>query len=480
MVSWLKLTYHHRLFAGLVLYSLLLLAGFTLFQYQREKQFKAEELDARLQTINTSVLNDIKQSGKIPEHLNLPSQYKDLRVSIIDRNGRMVYDNFLDTLPEADHRQRDEVAKALCSGHGYAVRRHSESTGNTYFYSATAEGGYIVRTAVPYSVPLLELLSADYAFIWVMVGVTIIMCTVGFFITRRLGRNVERLRNFAACAEAGKPIRDPEPFPHDELGETSHHIIRLYVQLQQAIADRDREHKAALHQEQEKIRIKHQLTNNINHELKTPVASMQVCLETLLTHPDLSAERRDEFLNRCYAANLRLGRLLNDVGMITRLDEGSSHILREPITLNSLVNEICRDYTEKAMAKGVEIHNSIHFNRVIQGNSSLLASVFHNLIDNALSYSGCRNIYMEEKYSVSGRLEITVRDDGCGVSEEHLPHLFERFYRIDKGRSRRAGGTGLGLSIVKNAILWHGGNISVTNDIHGGLRFTFTVPVEPA
>lgn len=120
-------------------------------------------------------------------------------------------------------------------------------------------------------------------------GVTVLMCIIGYFVTRRVGLHISRLRLFAEKAERGERIYDTEPFPHDELGDISNHIVRLYARLQQAITDRDREHRSALHEEQEKIRIKKQLTNNINHELKTPVAAMQVCLETLIDHPDLPA-----------------------------------------------------------------------------------------------------------------------------------------------------------------------------------------------
>lgn len=110
--------------------------------------------------------------------------------------------------------------------------------------------------------------------------------------------------------ERGTIISDTEPFPNDELGVISHQIVRLYVRLQQAIIDRDREHKAALYEQQEKERIKKRLTNNINHELKTPVASIRVCLETLMAHRQLDEEKRDLFLQRCLSNTERLQRFL--------------------------------------------------------------------------------------------------------------------------------------------------------------------------
>lgn len=478
MDSGIRFNYHRRLFAGLVAYSLLILACFALFQYQREKQFKVDELNLRLQGVNERIIDVYENTHTVPAaDGKLSGDLKELRISIIDTLGRVIYDNTLDTLPGTNHLSRMEISDAMVSGHGYALRRHSESTGNTYFYSATRAGNYIVRSAAPYSVSLHQLLSADYAFIWFMLGVTVVMCTAGYFITRRLGRNVEKLRAFAARAERGERIYDEDSFPHDELGDISSHIVRLYARLQQTTADRDRQHDIAMHEQQEKIRIKRTLTNNINHELKTPVASIKACLETLIAHPDMDAVKREEFISRCYAANERLARLLTDVSAITRMEEGSDTISREPVDIGVLAAEVCSEYAVEAEEKGIKIHNGVECPFLIQGNSSLLGSLFRNLMENALAYSGGSKIEMLQSLSDNG-LTIIFRDNGAGVAPEHLPHLFERFYRIDKGRSRRLGGTGLGLSIVRNAVLWHGGTISVTNRPGGGLEFTFTLPAQ--
>ena len=113
------------------------------------------------------------------------------------------------------------------------------------------------------------------------------------------------------------------------------------------------------------------------------------------------------------------------------------------------------------------------------GNASLLASVFRNLIGNALAYSGGSRIDIRLLAEDDDTVALSVADDGCGVAEEHLPRLFERFYRVDKGRSRRAGGTGLGLSIVRNAVTWHDGDIAVENRRDGGLLFRFTLKRRP-
>ncbi|WP_300632739.1 HAMP domain-containing sensor histidine kinase, partial [uncultured Duncaniella sp.] len=294
------------------------------------------------------------------------------------------------------------------------------------------------------------------------------------FATRRVGLHIIRLNRFAENVENGAQISDTEPFPHDELGEISNHIVRLYARLQQAVADRDSEHRAALHEQLEKERIKKQLTNNINHELKTPVASIRVSVETMLAHRNMSDEKQILFLQRCLINTERLQRLLTDVSLLTRMDDGSASILKEQVNLTDIINDVVEDRQIIAATKGIRIENFVSHNVIMAGNASLLEAVFNNLIDNAIVYSGGTRIKIELISIDNDKVVIALSDNGCGVPPEHLPRLFERFYRIDKGRSRAAGGTGLGLSIVKNAVILHGGEISAETQCSGGLLFKIT------
>lgn len=469
--SWIRPTYSTRLFLWLVAYSVLLVACVLFFQYRREKDFKAEELNARLQVLNERLLHQIESGETDIGHISLDG-FKDLRISIIDASGRIILDNSLDALPNTNHLSRKEISEAVKTGSGYTLRRHSESTGETYFYSARkGADGVIVRTAVPYSMSLNLLLEADRGFLWFLGGLTVVMCTLGYFATRRVGQHIRRLRQFAEKAENGDKISECEPFPHDEMGDISNHIVRLYASLQEANFERDRQHQLALHEQREKERIKKQLTNNINHELKTPVASMRVCLETLMTHPDMCREKQTEFISRCFANNMRLEQLLADVSLITRMEDGAQSIVREKVDLCELIGNVVDERQDIASSKGFVIQNDVAGVLIIDGNRPLLESVFFNLIDNAITYSGGNRIVIRSNKDHEGRIIITLHDNGKGVAEEHLPRLFERFYRIDKGRSRAAGGTGLGLSIVRNAVHLHGGSITVSNRPEGGLIF---------
>ncbi|MEG1672392.1 MAG: ATP-binding protein [Alistipes sp.] len=474
-----KFSLHRRLFLFLLAFSWILLVCFVTFQYGREKHFKAERLDAQLQLINTHLLDAIDTGADnakaIATHC---ARFSNLRITVIDFDGRVRYDSAepadsVALLP--NHLQRPEVAEALRNGTGYTIRRLSQSTHTQYFYSAMRGEHAIVRSALPYSLPLREVLTADRGFLWFMLSITLIMSIIGYLFTRRLGHNITRLRDFAERAEQGRDITDTQPFSHDELGDISAHIVRLYAKLHQTTVDRDREHATALFEEQEKIRIKKQLTNNINHELKTPVAVIKGYLETILDNPQMDSTQRTAFIEKSKAQTERLNHLLTDVATITRMDEASQLISKEQIVVNQIIDEITADVQLLPAERRMRIHCDFTHPVIVEGNASLISSIFHNLTDNATAYSMGRDIFIRLLNEDEMSYTFLFADNGIGIEEEHLPRIFERFYRVDKGRSRKLGGTGLGLAIVKNAVLLHGGTIEARNSERGGLEFVFTL-----
>ena len=470
-----RLSYHIKLFLSLLIFSALFIACFIIFQYDRERQYKAHLLNERLQLYNMGMA-DAMAAGTTPEqYLKLrPKPFPNLRVTVIEKSGRVVFDNRLENLPEENHLSRPEIRQALKEGTGFDRRRQSGTTHDTYFYSALANDSIIVRSAAPYSLSLRDMLKADNTFLWFMLAVALAMILIGYFATRRIGRTIKRLNDFAAGAERGEQIYGDAPFPHDELGDISGHIVRLYANLQQALLDRDRQHRESLRLEQEKNLIKRQLTNNINHEIKTPVAAMQVCLETIIEHPRLPESKKEEFVKRCYENCRRLQQLLADVATITRLEDGQTMIEQESLNLSALINAVADEYAQG----GIPIKISLPEEMPVRGNYSLLASAFRNLFSNANSYSRASLITVSALKSDTGDWIIDFSDNGTGVDARHHSRLFERFYRVDSGRSRSTGGTGLGLSIVKNTILFHKGTISVGNRPEGGLQFIITLPAE--
>ena len=232
-------------------------------------------------------------------------------------------------------------------------------------------------------------------------------------------------------------------------------------------------------QETEQARLKKQLTQNIAHELKTPVSSIQGYLETIVNNPDLSRDKLDQFIARSYAQSNRLTHLLSDISLLTRMEEAPNMTEKESVNLYQMVQNIFNEVALQLEEKQIKTQNLLPANLYIKGNPSLLYSIFRNLTDNVIAYAGTdinitiRCFRQGEKFYY-----FSFADTGIGVTSEHLGRLFERFYRVDKGRSRKLGGTGLGLAIVKNAVLLHEGSIFAKNNPEGGLEFIFTLSKE--
>jgi len=232
-------------------------------------------------------------------------------------------------------------------------------------------------------------------------------------------------------------------------------------------------------QETEQARLKKQLTQNIAHELKTPVSSIQGYLETIVNNPDLSRDKLDQFIARSYAQSNRLTHLLSDISLLTRMEEASNMTEKESVNLYQMVQNIFNEVALQLEEKQIKTQNLLPANLNIKGNPSLLYSIFRNLTDNVIAYAGT-DIHITIRCFRQGEkfYYFSFADTGIGVTSEHLGRLFERFYRVDKGRSRKLGGTGLGLAIVKNAVLLHEGSIFAKNNPEGGLEFIFTLSKE--
>ena len=410
---------------------------------------------------NSRIIDDLSEGediGSIMRRINVPVE--DLRVTIIDRKGNVTYDSRRLHLT-ANHNSRPEVIAARKRGEGHAIERLSESDERVYFYSAQlGDDGIVVRSAAPYTHSLSEFLRADGTIVWIMLVVTLVVSVIGMLVTRRISVSISRLSRFSEAAEKGERIYSGYSFPHDELGDIANNIVRLYVQ-------RDEQHRATIRAEQDKARMKKQLTNNINHELKTPVASILVSLDLLDDHPDLPAGKKDELLGRIRTNAMRLSALLKDLATIARMDDTPGMIEKKAVDVSALIGEIVDDARQRTdMTISVEMPELLK----VEGDRNLLESIFRNLIDNAIAYSGGTRIDI----TADNEGNFCIRDNGKGIPQEHLPHIFERFYRVDSGRARSAGGTGLGLSIVRNAVAVHGGSIIADNA--GGLRFTFNLP----
>ncbi len=439
--------------------------SFIVFQQTREKQYKVSSLTVKLEGYN-ALVEEALSCHKDIDSMVRKHPYKDLRVTLVKPDGKVVYDNMRKDYEHfGNHAKRAEIVQALRSGQGSSVDRLSKTMQQDYFYVASyfPKDSIIVRSALPYNNDLSKSLQADQHYIWFAVLAVVLLTLVLYRFISRLGQNITKLRVFAYKADHNESleVEDLASFPNDELGEIAERIIKMYKRIQATRKEQDI--------------LKRQLTQNIAHELKTPVASIQGYLETVIDNPHINEDTKDQFLHRCYAQSERLASLLRDISTLNRLDDGSDMIDFEAVDITLMVADIMKETALERQSHKMTMQNLLPEHIVVKGNRSLLYSVFRNLTDNAIAYAGEGTTITLEGREQGNKWHFIFRDNGQGVPPEHLDRLFERFYRVDKGRSRKMGGTGLGLAIVKNAVLLHGGTIRVNNLPEGGLKFEFTI-----
>lgn len=464
-----KLSIGHKLYISIMSVFLVFAVAFIVFQQQREKQFKIDTLELRLQMFNARMA-DFLADEPFSEHrvdsFLRKSTNGGMRITLVRPDGKVMYDNVKKDYEHfANHRNRDEIRLSLAKGKASVVDRRSKTLHQPFFYSATyyPQQHLVIRSALPYNNDLALQLKADQHYIWVsLIGLMMLTLIIYRFVSR-LDKNISNLKTFASRADHNESLDTDDllTFPDDELGEIAERIIKIYTRLKNTKKQQDI--------------LKKELTQNIAHELKTPVASIQGYVETILNNPRITEDDKHTFLQRCYAQTERLSALLADISMLNRMDDGAQMMENERVDINELIATIEAEITQQLAQHDMRFECSLPDGMYVMGVRSLLYSVFRNLADNAIAYAGAHTTITLTAERVGEDFCFVFADTGVGVSYEHLPRIFERFYRIDKGRSRKLGGTGLGLAIVKNAVLHHGGNIQVMANDPTGLKFVFTL-----
>jgi len=479
-----RFSFWWRLFVPMVLTSWLLVIVLMVYNYQSKSNYRNTYIQRQLELFGTRVIQAYNENLDIKQFMDMitvffkGSNLEKIRVSVYFRDdikndrgpsyyiGRPIDRAFI-----------AEQAQLKDPNDNYTGLSKSRS-GSLYYCKSikSNDGEVMVYTAMPYTPSLAKSLNiADLTFWLIMVVLLAIATAIAYIVTNSITSNIKMLRDFAAQVNDKSVKFDEAQFPHNELGDISREIVRLYRERDSAMEKSQREHKIALHAIEEKSRIKRQMTNNINHELKTPVGVIKGYLDTVLTSEGMDDATRTYFLKRAQDNVDRLCGLLNDVSTMTRLEEGSSNIPMSKINFHDLVYAIDNDFSTAGVTGDMVFEYDIPLDCEILGNNNLLTSAISNLIKNAALHShgtkmGIRVVAQSAKY-----FTFAFWDNGTGVDQSHIPHLFERFYRIDTGRSRKTGGTGLGLPIVKNIIESLGGSMSVSNRSAGGLQFMFTL-----
>jgi two-component system phosphate regulon sensor histidine kinase PhoR len=219
---------------------------------------------------------------------------------------------------------------------------------------------------------------------------------------------------------------------------------------------------------------------NVSHELRTPLSLIKSATETLLDGAKDDPAALTRFLQIIDKHANRLALLIDDLLLLSTLDSGGLRLNRQPLQLRATVQDAIEDLQARATARDVALKNLVPGSLVVLADNDRMRQVISNLLDNAIKYGregGTASVLGEA--TPDGRLEITVADDGPGIPQDSQTRIFERFYRVDKARSREQGGTGLGLAIVKHVVQAHGGEVRIESEPGNGSRFIINLPAVP-
>ena len=238
-----------------------------------------------------------------------------------------------------------------------------------------------------------------------------------------------------------------------------------------------------LHDVTELRRLEHVRTEfvaNVSHELRTPLTAIQGYLETLLAGALEEPEHARKFLEIAFRHTERLGRLLNDLTDLSNIELGKVSLRLHSVSLVDVVDSVLAIIKPRAEAGDVTLTSNVPRNLpLVRADHDRLAQIMINLVDNAVKYTPPgRQVTVRAQGHQAGMIAVTVADTGVGISRTDLPRVTERFYRVDKARSRELGGTGLGLAIVKHLVLAHGGELAIESELGRGTEVTFTLPSE--
>lgn len=470
-VSKRHVSYHWQLFVPLTLAMWTLLLVMGLWQRHNMSVLNDARVREPLEFVCKRVIDAFESNTDPLPFINFMANYykeNPLYESVcmsVYQNGKLIYNTGEIIEPYLSDNDKEALLEAA----------HDKET--NFFYKAlrSEDGSVEVYSMMPYSYEVSAVLDERVReFWWAMLLITVIVTVIGYFSTRHFGRNIRMLRTFAEKAATNPNFVPSTDYPHDELGDISRQIVHIYNDRLLALQRLKQEHEVAMHAMEEKARVKRQMTNNINHELKTPIGVIKGYIDTIVANPDMDEDARRHFLRKAQEHSDRLVQLVADVTAITRLQEGSGMINLEELDYHDVVYNCANDAAESGILASMTFNNDVPPGCSVKGNYNLLLSMLMNLLRNAVAYSrgtmcGVRLLGEDEKYYF-----FEFYDNGVGVPEEHLEHLFERFYRVDSGRSRKAGGTGLGLPIVESTVEAHGGHIRVYNSKNnGGLCFSY-------
>lgn len=461
--------------------------SFAWLEYHVEKEARREQLRQRVRLAVANIIDVHERGRDLEKYMNFidrnfeDSDLDDMCLEVYDtRTGKPLYHvgeprNFLpDGLEDVELEEYFD---------GSTARVMDDATGGPekekfLFFSQrfSPDDELEVRAYLPYSARVRQLIKINPLFWLLILGVGTGGSLLALFFTKHQAKNVMLLHEFAKRATTDDDFIPMGDFPADEIGDISRQIVAIYNSRMQANVRREREHIIALKATEEKNQMKRAVTNNISHELKTPVGIIKGYVDMMISEPEMPTEDRMHFLEKTQQNVDRIVSMLSDLSTMTRLEEGAKNIQVKTLNLFEFFSNLEEDILNSGLIGDMEFKLDLPADCYVKANEGLLTSAITNLIKNAHAYSQGTEMGIEMLGENNNFYTFSFYDNGVGVGEEHLRHLFDRFYRIDVGRSRKKGGTGLGLPIVKSSINSMRGTIIVRNRKGGGLEFVFTLP----
>lgn len=413
----------------------------------------------------------LNYEGNIKEQLDLLKEVKgneDTRFTVIDLDGKVIADsNVPDSSVMENHKNREEVKEARKTGVGYAFRK-SETLKESMLYVASMSKNniFIIRMAVPFS--------GIEQYIWVLIpailvsiGLTLI---ISMILANRFAQSVSKpLKEIAEemlKLKEDKPKFDFKKYRYEEINV----IADTTMQMSKSVKDSmDRIEFERL--------VRQEFFSNASHELKTPLTSVRGYIELLENDMASNEEMKKDFLLRIKKETVNMTNLINDILMISRLETKEAEVLLSEVRIAPLVKEVCNSL--QPMAKEYKVTLSLNCKPLsLYANLQQLRALFSNLITNAIKYNVPQGSVNVTVTSEGKDMIIIVEDTGVGIPEDAQQRVFERFYRVDKGRSKKVGGTGLGLSIVKHIVGYYSGTIELESKLQVGSKFTVRLPMQ--
>ena len=381
------------------------------------------------------------------------------RVTLIDSNGSVVGDSDFDSLglrSLQNHSTRPEVVEARRSGTGFA-RRLSPSRGDEELYAAVKAGSGVARVSLASGALNAIFASAQRDIVVAGILALVGAMLIAYLFARDVSKPIVELRDRAHALAANDFSERPVIEAPGEVGELATSLHRLSTQLERLEGTR------------------RDFVANVSHELRTPLTIVGGFAETL-AHDDPPSETRKEFASMILSNTQRMQRIVDDLLDLSRIESGGWIPKPSVLDITEVVAEVVAPLLPSAESKGLSVRTYIPAAAATAyADRTAIRQILANLFENAVRHTSVGAITVFSEPDPLG-VWIGVRDTGEGISPEHLPRIFERFYRADSGRSRERGGTGLGLSIVRHMTEAHGGRVRATSRVHEGTSMAVLFP----